>query len=117
MDLAYRVLDDQIVDVTGRRCGRVDDIELEGEVGGELELSGLLTGRGTYGQLVSPRLRRLVERLLGRDVRGSTVHRIPWSEVEDVTTRVSLYGTAEDFDLALRDRAMAGFFAKLPGGS
>ena len=25
-ELVYRVLDDQIVDVDGRRCGRVDDI-------------------------------------------------------------------------------------------
>ena len=34
LDLVLRVLDQQIVDWAGRRCGNVDDIAIEGDAGG-----------------------------------------------------------------------------------
>lgn len=117
MDLAYRVLDDQIVDVDGRRCGRVDDVEFAGEVGGELLLAGLLTGRGTYARRLPRRLRRYGEKLFGRDVRGRTVHRIPWEDVEDVTARIALYRKADDLDLGQLDGILGKLFERLPRGS
>ena len=69
-DLVYRLLDDQIVDVDGRRCGRVDDVELMGGPGEALELGGLLTGRGAYADRMPARLRGLARRVFGKDIRG-----------------------------------------------
>jgi sporulation protein YlmC with PRC-barrel domain len=116
LDLVYRVLDDQIVDVDGRRCGRVDDIELIGAAGAPLEIGGLLTGRGTYAARIPRRLRALATRLFGDDVRGATVHRVPWSEVEDVSATVRLLGRAEDLGLARDDRELQRPFERMPGG-
>jgi hypothetical protein len=46
MDLVYRVLDDQLVDVDGRRCGRVDDLEFDGSLGDPPRLHAILSDRG-----------------------------------------------------------------------
>jgi len=115
-ELVYRLLDDQVVDIDGRRCGRVDDVELIGAPGGPLGLGALLTGRGAYAPRVPRRLRRLARRLFGDDVRGATVHRIPWSEVEDVGVTVRLLGRAEDLGLARDDRELQRPFERMPGG-
>ena len=115
-DLVYRVLDDQIVDVEGRRCGKVDDIELTGAAGGPLRVTAILTGRGAYADRLPRRWQRLARRLFGEDVRGSTVVRIPWSEVEDVTARVNLRGRSVDLGLDRADRTLQPHFERLPGG-
>jgi len=115
-DLVYRLLDDQIVDVDGRRCGRVDDIELIGEPGAPLQVDALLTGRGTYAARLPRRLRGLARTLFGDDVRGATVQRIPWSEVGAVGATVQLLGRAEDLALDRDDRALQRPFGRIPGG-
>ena len=115
-DLVYRLLDDQIVDVDGRRCGRVDDVELLGGPGGPLEIGGLLTGRGAYADRMPRRLRGLARRLFGEDVRGATVRRVPWAEVEELGARVGLRGRAADLGLARDDLELKASFKKLPGG-
>jgi sporulation protein YlmC with PRC-barrel domain len=115
-DLVYRLLDDQIVDVDGRRCGRVDDIELIGAPGEPLRIGALLTGRGAYAPRIPARFRGLARKLFGDDVRGATVQRVPWSQVEDVEATVRLYGRAEDLGLDRDDRALQRPFERLPGG-
>ena len=114
MDLGHRVLDDQLVDADGTRCGRVDDIELSGAPGEPLVLTGLLTGRGAYAARLPRRLRGLATRLFGADVRGRTVRRIPWEEVADVTVRVELRGRAADLGLD-GEEATRRWVEKLPG--
>jgi sporulation protein YlmC with PRC-barrel domain len=115
MDLVYRVLDDQLVDVDGIRCGRVDDIELEGEPGGPLAVAAILTGRGAWAARLPARLRGAARRLFGEDVRGRTVRRIPWSEVEAVTSRITLKGRAPDLRLDVGEEAARQWIEKLPG--
>jgi hypothetical protein len=102
MDAGYRMLDDQLVDVEGRRCGRVDDLEFEGAPGEPLVLTGILTGRGAYHRRLPRRLQRIGRRIFGDDVRGPTVRRVPWEEVEDVTVRVELRKKAADLGLVAR---------------
>jgi hypothetical protein len=115
LDLAYRVLDAQLVDVDGRRCGKADDLELEGEIGGVVHVAALLSGHGAYAARMPRRLRRLGETLFGSDVRGNTVRRVPWREVEEITARIELrrpgfeMGVGEPADLQER-------FGKVPGG-
>ena len=115
-DLVYRLLDAQIVDVDGRRCGRVDDIELVGDVGEPLEIGGLLTGSGGYPARLPRRVRGIARKLFGGDVRGDTVQRVPWSQIEDVGTTVRLLGRAVDVGLGREDRALQRPFGRLPGG-
>lgn len=98
-DLVYRLLDDQLVDVDGRRCGRVDDVELTGAAGEPLVVTGLLTGRGAYAARLPARWRRLARALFGRDVRGSTVRRVPRTDVNDVGVTVALRRRAADLGL------------------
>jgi hypothetical protein len=70
LDLVYRVLDLQLVDVDGRRCGKVDDVELSGE---PLRATALLSGTGTFPDRLPRRLLpRLARRLVGRFVLGGT---------------------------------------------
>ena len=115
-DLIYRVLDDQIVDVDGRRCGRVDDIELIGAPGEPVRVGALLTGRGAYAARIPKRFRGWARKLFGEDVRGATVQRVPWSEVEDIGVTVHLYGRAADLGLDRDDRALQRPFERVPGG-
>jgi len=111
-DLAYRILDVQLVDVDGRRCGRVDDIELSGGVGAPLRLEALLSGRGVYPARLAPRLRRLGEPLFGRPVLGRTVQRVPWTAVEDVQASVLLREPASELGLARGDRLLASMLMR-----
>jgi hypothetical protein len=78
MDLVYRVLDDQLVDVDGRRCGRVDDLEFDGGVGATPRLHAILSGSGTWHRRMPRRLRKIGARLFGVGVSGDDVIRVPW---------------------------------------
>ena len=113
MDLVYRVLDDQILDVDDRRCGRVDDLELDGDVGGPLYLDAILSGRGAWAARL-PRgfPRRLGERIFGKRVLGGNVDRVPWSEVADVDTAVHLRGKARELGLGEGDRRLVMDFER-----
>lgn len=115
LDLAYRVLDAQLVDVDGRRCGRVDDIELTGAVGEELYISALLTGHGVYPSRLPKRLQRLGRRVFGPGILGRTILRVPWSAVEDVTVAVHLREPASELGLAAIDLDLKRWIERVPG--
>ena len=115
-DLTYRVLDVQLVDVDGRRCGRVDDVELRGAVGEPLYVSALLTGHGVYPSRLPPRLRRFGRRLFGPGILGRTILRVPWTAVEDVGAAVHLREPASELGLAAVDLALERWVERMPGG-
>jgi hypothetical protein len=49
IDLGLNLLDHQLLDAEGRRCGKVDDLALEGGPGEELQLAAILSGPGVWG--------------------------------------------------------------------
>jgi len=56
IDLAFMLLDRQLVDSDGRRCGKVDDLDIEGEPGGPATAVALVSGpeawrAGTHGPI------------------------------------------------------------------
>jgi sporulation protein YlmC with PRC-barrel domain len=114
MDLVYRVLDDQLVDVDGRRCGRVDDLEIDGAVGEPAYLHSILSGSGTWAQRLPRRLRRLGTRVFGKTVVGRNLIRVPWSQVEDIGTTVRLRAPARELGLAQGDEQLAPLIERLP---
>jgi sporulation protein YlmC with PRC-barrel domain len=107
LDLATAVLDQELVDSEGIRCGRVDDIELtDGE---RPSVRALLAGRESRQRRTRGPLSWLL-RLLNRSEDLS----IPWAEVEDVTHVVKLKKTAAEYGLAKDDDRLRPWFAKVP---
>lgn len=90
IDLVLGVLDHQLVDVDGRRCGKVDDLELTGIRDGTPAVAAIVCGR-----------RRPV--------------RIPWAEVSSVDSAVRLKRTASELRLGRGDDRARRFVAWIPG--
>jgi sporulation protein YlmC with PRC-barrel domain len=115
MDLVYRVLDDQLVDVDGRRCGRVDDLEFDGDLGDPPRLFAIVSGSGTWHRRLPRPLRSLGERVFGEGVLGGDVIRVPWDQVEEVGTAIRLRAKARDLGLGQGDDRLGKRIEGLPG--
>jgi hypothetical protein len=89
IDLGLGLLDHQIVDSEGRRCGKVDD----------LELAGIREARPVVAELLVGRRRR--------------VH-VPWSSVAEVDSAVHLKVKADELRLGRGDDRLRPWFARLP---
>ena len=108
IDLGLGILDHQLVDVEGRRCGKVDDLELEGVAEGRPAVAAMLVGpsawrgRGRLGQLAA------------RIARGRLV-RVPWEEVAEVEASVKLRGRASELRLGRGDDRARRLVDWIPG--
>jgi sporulation protein YlmC with PRC-barrel domain len=107
IDLALGVLDHQLLDSEGRRCGKVDDLDLDGMSEGKPCVSALLAGPPAWGG--RGRLGRLAARL----GRGRTV-RVSWSEVVDIGSAVHLRRTARELRLGTGDDRARPWIERLP---
>jgi hypothetical protein len=105
IDLGLVLLDHQLIDSDGVFCGKVDDIELRGEPGQELEVANLLVGPGTW----FGRLPHFVEPLAKR-VFMKRVVRVSLSAVEDVTGSVKLNRSARELGLGGGDFKLSRLF-------
>jgi sporulation protein YlmC with PRC-barrel domain len=112
VNLGLRLLDDQLFDSDEHRCGRVDDIQLQGGPGTRTEVSALLVGPGAW----TGRLRRPFDypvEGLGPDY----VHCIPWSEVVRVGTSVGLSRPARELGLETNDGRSVQWVGAPPQGT
>jgi len=109
--LGYRLLDEQIIDVDGKRCGRVDDLELRHD---PPRVTAILVGVGLYPRRVPRRLRGLVRRLVGPETWGENALRIPWEEVDRIDAAVRLKGKAEELGLGNGDDPDRWMVRRLP---
>jgi sporulation protein YlmC with PRC-barrel domain len=110
IDLGLGVLDHQLLDRNGRRCGKVDDLELEKVDTAEPRVAAILSGSPAW------RGRRPLGPLAAALARGRLV-RIPWSEVAEIGSGVELRRTASELGLGLGDDRAARLVEKLPGSS
>jgi sporulation protein YlmC with PRC-barrel domain len=108
LHLLREVLDHEIVDADGVPCGRVDDIELDWTPNGP-GVVALLLGPGAW----VPRLPR-PWRGAARWLFGRARVRIPWAEVEEVSTVVRLRSRAEQWGAGALDRRCGRWLARLP---
>ena len=109
LHVGRNILDHQLLDKDGRRCGNVDDLALEGGAGEALEVVAILSGPGVWPQ----RAGRL-GRLAGW-IGGSGRVRIPWDEVEKVDSAVWLKRTAPEYGLGRGDDRARPWLARIPG--
>jgi sporulation protein YlmC with PRC-barrel domain len=107
VDIALGILDHQLVDGDGRHCGKVDDLEIVGLDGDSPEVMEILVGGNAW------RSRGLLGRLAAR-LSGNAVH-VPWSEVDSVTSVVTLKLPAAELRLNRGAGRWARLVGKLPG--
>jgi hypothetical protein len=105
IDLAYRLLDLDLVDSDGIRCGKVDDLVIEGDPGGPAYVVAIRTGIGALPARFAPWLRAVGKRVF----RGNTTD-IPSGQVEDFDSAVHLNTTAEQLGIASGDRRLGRLF-------
>jgi hypothetical protein len=107
IDLGLGILDHQLLDSEERRCGKVDDLELEGMGEGRPRVAAILSGPPSWAG------RGALGRLAARLVRGRTV-RVPWSEVGEIGSAVHLRGPARDLRLGRGDDRARRLVERLP---
>jgi sporulation protein YlmC with PRC-barrel domain len=112
VDLALRLLDDQLFDSEEHRCGRVDDVRLKGRPGARTEVAALLVGPGAWPS----RLRRPFADLID-GLSPDHMHVIPWSEVTAVGTAVQLSSTANELGLETNDGRNTQWVGAPPRGT
>lgn len=108
IDLGLGVLDHQLVDADGRRCGKVDDLELEELAGDRPRVSAILTGPPVWGG------RGRLGRLAAAVARGTTV-RVEWNEVRGIESAVHLRRKAEELRLGRGDDRARRLVERIPG--
>jgi sporulation protein YlmC with PRC-barrel domain len=117
MNLTRDILDQQVVDRTGQRLGKVDGVILEVRKGQPPRISAIEIGPVTLARRMHPRLAAWLGRWLTRHgPRSDGTLRIPWSKVRSigVDVRVDLEAegtTARAWEEWLRDRVIR----RIPG--
>ena len=110
IDLARGLLDHQLLDSEGRRCGKVDDLELENVRDGAPQVAALLVGPSAW------RGRGRLGRLAARIGRGRLV-RVPWSEVDEIRSGLHLRRTARELRLGRGEDRARTWIERIPGSS
>ena len=108
VDLGLGMLDHQLVEPDGRRCGKVDDLELE-EDGSGLRVAAIVVGGS--GRARRGRLGAFVAWL----ARGGRAAVVPWEETESVDSAVRLRHAALELGLGRGDDRVRPWIARLPG--
>jgi hypothetical protein len=111
IDLAYRLLDLDLVDSEGVRCGKVDDLVIDGAPGELAYVAAIRTGPTALVARFPVRLRPLAKRLF----RGESTD-VPSSAIDDFDATVELTETAKKLGLGEGDRKLADFFTRSEDG-
>ena len=111
IDLGLLLVDHQLLDSEGRRCGNVDELALEGGPGEPLEVVAILSGPGTWPQRVGWAGR------LGSWIGGGSRVRIPWEDVDNVAAHVKLRRRAPELGLGRGDDRLRPYIEKIPGAN
>jgi hypothetical protein len=108
IDLGLSLLDHQLIDAEGRRCGKVDDLDLGSLREDPPQVQAILSGAPAWR--TRGRLGRLAASLA-----GGKVVRIPWEEVERVESAVHLKKPAHELGLARAEDRVRPLVAWIPG--
>jgi sporulation protein YlmC with PRC-barrel domain len=109
LDLGLDILDRQLLDSEGRRCGNVDDLAIEGGPGETPRVVAILVGPGYWPQRAG-----WIGRLAGWIGGGKRV-RVPWEDVAEVSSHVKLRKRAAELGLGTGDDRVRPLLEKIPG--
>jgi hypothetical protein len=109
IDIGLHVLDHQLLDKDGRRCGKVDDLAIEGGAGEVPEVVAILCGPGYWPQRAG-----LIGALASR-VGGGRRVRVPWTEVAKIDSAVELRHQATELGLGRGDDRLRPYVDRIPG--
>jgi sporulation protein YlmC with PRC-barrel domain len=109
LDLGLGILDRQLLDSEGRRCGNVDDLAIEGGPGETPHVVAILVGPGYWPQRAG-----WIGRLAGWIGGGKRV-RVPWEDVAEVSSHVKLRKRAAELGLGTGDDRLWPLLEKIPG--
>jgi sporulation protein YlmC with PRC-barrel domain len=107
IDLGLGILDHQLVDRDGRRCGKVDDLELEGIRDRSPRVAAVIVGVPGW------RRRGVIARIAASLAPGRIV-RIPWSDVDEVAAGIHLRRSAAELRLGRGDDRARALVDRIP---
>jgi len=109
IDIGLQVLDRQLLDKNGRRCGKVDDLAIEGGVGEVPEVVAVLVGPGYWAQRAG-----WIGKLAGL-IGGGRCVRVDWRDVHRIDSAVELKREATELGLGRGDDRLRRYLDKIPG--
>jgi len=109
IDIGLNVLDRQLLDKDGRRCGNVDDLAIEGGPGETPEVVAILAGPGYWAQRAG-----WIGKLAGWIGGGAKV-RVDWDDVAKIDSAVHLKRDATTLGLGRGDDRLRPYVEKIPG--
>jgi sporulation protein YlmC with PRC-barrel domain len=109
LKLLREVRDLQVIDKDGGNCGICDDVEFEGAPGGPLVIRSLLIGPAALRRRLPDWLSKMLALVF-------TAHivRVPWEDVETVTSRIKLKRSASHYGLTRCDDRIAPYLKWIP---
>ena len=108
-DIGLHLMDHQLLDKSGRRCGNVDDLAIEGGPGETPEVVALLVGPGVWAQRAG-----WIGRLAGW-IGGGGKTRIELGEVGEIDAAVHLKHDAVSLGLGTGDDRVRPYLERIPG--
>ena len=109
--LEPRLLDCQIVDSEGKRCGKVDNVLFEQRPKGAI-IKSLLVGFDTWHEGESGIIRWIFSHIIF----SKEVIEIPWEYVEEIFPLVKLKVKGSELGLRLIDERLGKIIRRIPGG-
>jgi len=113
--LLYDLIDKQLVDAAGERCGRIDDVELAGD---PPRITHLIVGMSAERRSVVARLVHAVARRIYAALGGTlplAAVKVPWSDVEEWNGTVRLKRRDRELGLRRMEDQVARLVRTWPG--
>src|SRR5215208_6275422 len=111
IDLGFMLMDRQLIDSTGRRCGKVDDLDLEGGPGEEATVVAVVSGPEAWGAGKHGPIGWLMARLFGHGGGAALVH---LDTIDELGPVIKLKLPAAELGLGGGDDRAAEFVRRIP---
>jgi len=110
--LLPRLLDCQIMDKNGVRCGKVDDIAIEGKPGQKLIATNIIVGVGNWHK----RKRDIFSRLFVWFIPHTTPRQLPLAKIKRVDPLIELICSKEEIYISSLEKKITSVLSHIPGG-